>query len=438
MPSSNISGLNSGLDTANIIQQLLSIQAGTQTKLKTRRGAEESFVKGLQELNSSIAALKNLASKFAKATSWVGLSATADDPAVTVKANSNAVQGETTFDVLSTARAHQLSFTDSAAMDDVVVIGGTTVDITFADGTTKTVDSGDGTLRGLINGINTSGSGIRATTLKLDDGTYRLSLTSSKTGEASEFDVSNVGGFTIRAGTDAAIQVDGDVLTSPTNTFADVIGGLTLTLGNADLVGKTVTVSANTDPAASKKQLKEVIDALNGVLGNIDKLNDKARTAGNSRASDSVVRNARTALLSSVYAGGAPLAELGVETDRTGKVVFNEAKFDAALAENPNIVGEKLGSGELFTSPRGYMDRLAAVANDISSAALGSLSNVIKNRQSGISDLGKQIDIWDDRLAASRIRLEKQFSGLEVAIGRLNSQSAFLAGQIAGLPRYSD
>ena len=37
------------------------------------------------------------------------------------------------------------------------------------------------------------------------------------------------------------------------------------------------------------------------------------------------------------------------------------------------------------------------------------------------------------RLATRRLALQKQYAGLEVALGKLNSQSTWLAGQLAGL-----
>jgi len=50
-----------------------------------------------------------------------------------------------------------------------------------------------------------------------------------------------------------------------------------------------------------------------------------------------------------------------------------------------------------------------------------------------ISSLNDQVSEWDVRLELRRTALQKQFSGLEVALGKMQQQSSWLAGQLAGL-----
>ena len=44
---------------------------------------------------------------------------------------------------------------------------------------------------------------------------------------------------------------------------------------------------------------------------------------------------------------------------------------------------------------------------------------------------------WDVRLDLRKTALQRQFSGLEVALGKMQQQSSWLAGQLAGLSSYS-
>jgi flagellar hook-associated protein 2 len=62
-----------------------------------------------------------------------------------------------------------------------------------------------------------------------------------------------------------------------------------------------------------------------------------------------------------------------------------------------------------------------------------NLKSTITGRKNEIDSLSDQIDNWDVRLAARRLALQKQYADLEVALGKLNSQSTWLAGQLAGL-----
>jgi flagellar hook-associated protein 2 len=49
----------------------------------------------------------------------------------------------------------------------------------------------------------------------------------------------------------------------------------------------------------------------------------------------------------------------------------------------------------------------------------------------------KRITAFEDRMGLKQQALQLQFSHLELALGKLKSQSEWLAGQLAGLPTYS-
>ena len=50
-----------------------------------------------------------------------------------------------------------------------------------------------------------------------------------------------------------------------------------------------------------------------------------------------------------------------------------------------------------------------------------------------VKGLNEQVSQWDVRLDLRRSALQKQFAGLEVALGKMQQQSSWLAGQLAGL-----
>ncbi len=75
----------------------------------------------------------------------------------------------------------------------------------------------------------------------------------------------------------------------------------------------------------------------------------------------------------------------------------------------------------------------AATAKGASDSGTGTLSVTVQSQQSLVKDLGEQITDWDDRLAARRVALERQYASLETALSSLQSQSSYLASQIAAL-----
>ncbi|MFC6288149.1 flagellar filament capping protein FliD [Nocardioides sp. GCM10027113] len=435
--SASISGLASGLDTAGIISQLMQLEAIPQNRLKQRVTAQESEVKLLQALNTKLAALATRAAELTKTTAWTPVTATSSDEGVTVTAAAGAATGTLSFTVDQTALAHRLTFASPAAMTDVVVPpdadGKRTVTLTVA-GEATTIDTGDGTLASLVSTLNAGGTGVSATALKLDDGTHRLSVQSSTTGAANTVTLTAadgsdlLGGTTVVNGRDAAITVGRDQIHSATNSFADLVAGVTVTVSTA-AVGKTVDVTTARDTAAAGKAVKELVDQVNAAIADIDAHTkyDAATKKAGALAGESAVRDLRTALLDAVYpTDGSSLAGIGIQTDRYGKLVLDEAAFDKAYAADPTVV-----TGQLTA----FAGRVESEAKGASDKVDGTLTTAINGRNDGIRRLNDSIEAWDDRLALRRTTLTRQFTALETALSQMNSQSAWLAGQIKSLPQ---
>jgi len=442
MAVASVSGLASGLDTASIIDQLIQVEAAGQTRLKSRVTTEQSTLKLLQNLNAKIAALATQAKDLTKAAAWTPLTATSSSDKVTVSASSGTSGGSLSITVDASALAHKLTYASTAAMTDVVVPadaeGKHTITLTVA-GTPKTIDTGDGTLASLVGALNGGGTGVAAAAVKLDGGAYRLNVQSATTGAANTVTLTAsdgsdlLGGATVVAGRDAAITIGGDTLHSATNTFKDVVPGLDITV-SAAAVGSTVDVTVSRNTSAASTQAKALVDAVNSVLADITnqtKYNSTTKTAG-ALAGDATVREVGTSLLNSIYPGaGATIADIGIETDRYGKLVFNEEKFAEAYAADAAAVTEKLSGAT------GLAARIEKVANAASDKYEGSITTSITSRTTGIDRLNDSIEAWDQRLELRRASLTRQFTALETALSQMNSQSSWLSGQVASLSNSS-
>ncbi|WP_275693306.1 flagellar filament capping protein FliD [Nocardioides sp. TF02-7] len=124
---------------------------------------------------------------------------------------------------------------------------------------------------------------------------------------------------------------------------------------------------------------------------------------------------------------GGTLSSFGVELDRYGRLVFDEERLAAAFAEDPDAVGAA------FAGPEGFLARLQQVAEKASDPHTGSLTSLITSSTDGIQRLNDSIAAWDERLALRRTTLERQYTALEVALNQLQSQSSWLASQLASL-----
>ncbi len=448
MATSSISGLASGLDTASIIDQLMQLEALPQSRLRSQQTAEKSVLTALRALNTDTALLASKAGTLAKAATWQTLKATVTGTGVTATASAAASATSFSFTIDRLAATHQLGFTNGAALTDVVV-SGASVTITGSDNVPHSISTGGGTLSELVAAINgsTSTTGVKATAVKVADGSYRLLAESSTTGAATSFTLTNadgsalLGGAAVRAGADAQISLGlGITATSTTNTFAELVPGVTVTLGATATLGSTATVAVAQDTSTIKSSVSSFVDQLNNLLTSIDtqSATKTSTTAAGVLAGDSTARSLRSALLNTVFGTDTTtsMSSLGIQTDRYGKLVFNAETFDKAYAADPAAVAAQFTTGAT-TATDGWAARVATVAKSASDPTTGTIAAAIDGRTPTIDRLTKSIADWDDRLELRRTSLQRTYTALETALSKLQSQGNWLAGQIASLPTYS-
>lgn len=439
-PSASISGLSSGLDTATIIEQFMQLEAVPQTRLKSRLTTEQSVVTALQSLNTRIAALATRATDLARPATWAAVAGTSTDPKVSVTATVSAGPGSFSVRVDQTALAHRLEHVAAVGLDTAGTVPAT-VRLDRLDGTAPLDLATDGTLRGLVTALNdpANATGVRATTVRVGTDSYRLLVESSATGAAGDFTLADatggaalLGGTTVRAGRDAQLTLgDSIVATSTSNTFTDLVPGVSLTLAPDTAAGTTSAVTLAREPAALAASVKGLVDAVNAALADIDA--QTARSSGTRPAGplagDSGTRALRSSLLTTVFPGdGTSLADLGVQTDRNGKLVFDESAFRAAYAADPVSVQARMTS-----DGTGFVARVEDAASAASNRIDGSLTTSITGRNAAIGRLNDGIEAWDLRLELRRTALTRQFTALETALNQMNSQASWLAGQINSL-----
>lgn len=438
MSGASISGLGSGLDTASIVDQFMQLEAVSQTRLKSRQTSEKSLVSILQGINTKLAALATRANDLAKPGAMNPVTATSSDAKVAVSATTSAGPGSFSLRVDQTATTHRLELADTVGRTAAGTVP-TTVRLDRLDGSTPLDLTTDGTLAGLVTALNdpANATGVRATAVKVGTDQYRLVVESSATGAEEDFTLTAtdgsalLGGSTVRAGRDAQVTV-GDTITatSPSNTFSDLVPGVTVTLAAGATTGTTSEVVLVRDQAAASTALKGLVDAVNAVLADIDTQTKASGTGTRGPlAGDSTLSSMREQLVASVFPGdGTTLADLGIQTDRYGKLVLDEAAFKKAYDADPAAVQTRLTA-----SGAGFIARVGEAAKAASDRGDGTLTTAIAGRNDSIKRLGDDIAGWDIRLELRRTALTRRFTAMETALNQMNSQSTWLAGQLSSL-----
>jgi len=437
--TTTVDGLVSGMNTSQVISQLMQLAAQPQTNLKNAVTKENAVISAYQSVNSRLAALQTAAEAFTPPSAltpvnptWQSAKATSSSTAVTATASVGAPTGTFTFDVTALAKG-QITTANVAAAGPVTT--GSGLDVTVGTTTTHVNVTTD-TAQGTADAINAAKLGVTASVLTTQQGTI-LQLTGS-TGAANSFSVSGLAAATtdIATAADAQITVGnpaagGYTLNSATNTFGNAVPHVTLTVSQL-ANGVSVTTSSDVDAIADK--MKSMIDAANGALSQIGAQSAYNATAksGGPLTGDFAVRQLQSDLLSAIsngQTGYGSFKQFGVQLDGDGKLTFDRNAFITAYNADPAGVQKAVATG-LATQ----MDTVAKSATD---PITGNLTAAINGGNSQIRSLNRQIADWDVRLAARQQALQRQFTNLELALGKMKDQSNWLSGQIAGLPSAS-
>jgi flagellar hook-associated protein 2 len=321
---------------------------------------------------------------------------------------------------------------------------------TFIDGAfeTRISVSAQDTLRDLAARINQSAAGVSAAVVRGGSTVqpFSLTLTSATSGRrgalAVDFSGTDFGFDTLVGAQDAVLAVgtgpSARIVTSSTNTFEDVIEGLTLDAHATSDAPVTVTVARDVDTVV--ESVRAFVDAYNAVQEAIDE-----RTSFNSETLErgvllgdstvNVVRSRLHRLTFRSFGGGdgerARLFSVGIRLGADNRLTFDETKFRDAYAADPSAVETLFADAEA-----GFGKAVKDAVDELR----GDFGGVISRRNEALADqqelINGRIEALNGLLAAKRRRLEAQFVALESALAGLqrqqNALSALIDRQFSG------
>ncbi|WP_433722507.1 flagellar filament capping protein FliD [Actinoplanes sp. CA-051413] len=485
----SIDGLISGMSTTDTINQLMQVEAAPQTALKSKVSTVNKVVTAYQSVNSRLSSLAAAAGALGKSDTWGGMKATSSSSAAAISAQSGASAGSLSFHVDQLAATRLQTFKDASVTsitdaDAAPVMSNDSFDIYLKDGTKKPLTPTDRSLQAVVTAINGEAEApYKASAVQIAPGRYTLQLTAKESGADAAAKIDNLlpegldlGSSTVTIdGRDAVLTVgEGNgayAINSTTNTFADILPGVTVTAAKAQAPGDapvTVDISADVEGIATKVQA--LVDNVNVVLNELASQSKikSADAAAGPLVGDAAIRKLRQDILGAVSSGApglgandttASFKEVGISINRDGTLAFVKDAFlktykaDPARAEKffdsyTDVTSAK-GNGTEGTFQPGFdtanglgrkLEALALIASEgvkdpdnPNKTPQGTMQALMERNTKTISSLNDQVSEWDVRLELRRTALQKQFSSLEVALGKMQQQSSWLAGQLAGL-----
>ena len=363
----------------------------------------------------------------------------------------------------------------------------------------------DSTVNEIMEKINNSKAGVKVSYQSISD---QFVITSTENGAAGEitFDAAKDGKSNLAAlmfgtptegtnytkGQDAILSVsypgskDEIEITRASNSFD--LDGINVTLKGTfgyDASGakisdtEAVTFTGSVDSENTTKTVKEMIEAFNDILKLVntevstkpnrkyapltdeqkEELSDKTIEKWEEKAkagllfADSDLRMMANSMRTVINAADrSKLSEMGITVSDNykdnGKLVFDEAKFKAALEKDPEAVKEVLNrsatdSGD--TSQAGLLTRISSIMDrygKTTGATKGVLveragsvhapTSILKNSlQKQLDSIDTYIDKLNDKLKTEQDRYISQFTSLETLINQMNSQSSYLSSMFS-------
>ena len=445
----NALGAGASFDTKSIVESLVQAErAGSEAQIQRKLASAEAKISGLGSATSILNILKEGAEKLNDAKDFNTLSlSNSQTSAFGASVSLDASAGTNSIEITSIAK-EQRSISDGFDSKTTALNGSsdTTISISVGGGATQTLTVNGATLESVRDSINTANLGIKAEILDTGaaSGNFRLQLV-GESGANKSFTISSdapaLSFSQLQASSDAALKVNGVDFTRSSNTITDVIQGVTLNLNSATT--GTATLAVNRDTSTAKQNILDFVALYNEAQLEFKKLTD-SEIDGPLRGDTifrGLLRNLNSIVLNQSSTPGSnvnSMSSMGISVDKTGQLLFDDKKLDAALASNFEDV-IKIFSADTDDQTR-FSSDAAGIAGDIktlienATASDGYLTTAEQALQSRTTDYNEDLEELNARMVLIEERYNKQFLAMQQIIEEMNSTKESLISSLDNLP----
>lgn len=490
MAGLRIGGLASGMDIDSIVEKLMTAERIPLDKLTQKKTTTEWQRDSYRAINTKLKTFDDyLSNNFLLSSSFnMKKVASTNEGAVTATGKSEGTVTINKIDQLASAAYGVSTIADASkrAKSTTMANLGVTdqnvkLNVLQADGSMKETSfnfKATDKISDVVTKINGANTGVSAF---YDEKTGQISLSTKATGDKAGGEIVETGGSTFfqtafgftsnilaANGENAKLTLNGANIERNSNTFTEL--GLTFTLKAKATTNTTLTSTTDVDAMVDK--VKEFVEKYNDLISGMNdqlkekkyrnyapltdeqrkdmseeeqKLWDEKAKSGLLR-SDSIVSNGLSQMRNAIYGRVGTenmvidtLAELGITTSSVysdgGKLVIDETKLRKALTEDPDQVVKTLTQTGIKTGPKenyGIVQRLRQSITDFTRGIEAKAGKVTQTDQQytlgkSLIDMNERISNFQRRLEDVEARYWKQFTAMETAINKANSQSSYLS-----------
>lgn len=413
-------GLISGMNTNQMISQLVALERQPLNKMTVQKRNVESDLRTVGDITSKLKAFEEAAKAMSTSErfmSFAGKSSKADS--VGIKTSQEAAAGSFEVSVEQLAKPARLRSEAFSSLNDTFDAGQMTISVFGEDDLVLDIPQGS-TLGQVQDLIRDSGAKVDVTIVDTGNGIY-LNAASKKTGHGAEgpaeaftiaFD--GMAFSTTQEAQNARFEIDGLLVERSTNTVSDAIQGVTFELKAVD---QDVKIDIAADREAVLEKAKGFVEAYNKTVASIRTQSD----AGNKRRFEQDLNSAVSqAVVSGPFQN---LRSIGIELTASGTLALDETTFIEKLEADVDAVSE------VFAGQNGVVSR-ALEQVDRYTKQNGVLRGVEAALNERTSALGGQIERRERSVEAYETRLRRRFATLEQLLVSLNDQSASYASMV--------
>lgn len=440
----SLAAVGSGLDIPTIVSQLVAAdRAPVENRINTLGTATTAKLSALGNIKSALSNLQSSLGTLSSAITTPSFKTTvATDAGYTASTSSSAAAGNYDIEVVNLATANKLT---SASFTAEEKVGAGSLQIAFGDTSLEVTVADDMSLASLAREINrvADGKGVTASIITSDEGQH-LVLSATGTGSAGAITMTasgsgrldelawdgSIGGMTQTvAAQDAQVIIDGKTRTGSTNTFTDLVEGVTISLTKAT-TGSAHNLSIAADTSTAKSSLQAFVSVYNATvsaLKNSSSYNKDTKQAS-ALTGDSMVRTLQNQLRNLVGGNNvSDLKALGISVAKDGVLSFDASSYDKSAAEQPGLAARLLGKDGSLTA------NLTSLLKSNLDTGTGVLVQRTDSLNKQITKLEKELDDLDLRMDKAYDRYTAQFTSMDSLVASMQNTSNYLTTQLANL-----
>lgn len=243
------------------------------------------------------------------------------------------------------------------------------------------------------------------------------------------------GGITLAQGAEnAKITLNGVAIESNTNTFKDIIPGLSISVSAK---GESL-LSITQDKDATQEKIQKFVDAYNAVnelLAASTKYDQESKTAGVLQGDSSTVSLQNSLrMLTQGIAGNATgkfnrLSDIGIQMQQGGALTLDAAKLQEALGDMDSVKSMFAAKPDALGNGGGIAVNFKTLTDELL-AYEGTLNNKTDSLEKQLELNKAEVEKVEKRAETVEERLRKQYTALDVKMASLSSLDSYISQMV--------